>query len=82
MCDAPGMTTAVALSAGASCRATARGAVKVFSPSRIVVGGGDSESHASVAASDRVMVISNPSFGLAQTEDNGSLEFLLDFTRA
>jgi hypothetical protein len=26
--------------------------------------------------------ISNPSFGLAQTEDNGSLEFLLDFAHA
>src|SRR5258708_28980525 len=53
----------VALSAGPGCRATARGAVRVFSPSRIVVGGGDSGGHASVAASDRVMVISNRSFG-------------------
>jgi polyisoprenoid-binding protein YceI len=26
--------------------------------------------------------IANPSFGLAQTEDNGSLEFLLDFAHA
>src|SRR6266849_6435106 len=63
MCAAPGATTVVARSAAPSRRAAARGARSVFSPTKMVVGGGDSANHASVAVSDRVAVISNRSFG-------------------
>ena len=42
---------------------TGRGARSVLSPTRMVVGGGDSANHASFALSDRVAVISNPNVG-------------------
>ena len=59
MCRTPDTTTFTASSAAPSCRATARGASSVFAPTRMVVGGGVSVNHASVAVSDRVAIISS-----------------------
>src|SRR5262249_22768160 len=64
MCAAPGTTMVVAPSAAVpSRRAAARGARSVLSPTRMVVGGGDSANHASFAVLDRAAVISNRSVG-------------------
>src|SRR5262247_1415508 len=48
MCAAPRTTSVAARNAGASCRAVAKGAASVFSPTRIVVRGGDSAKSASL----------------------------------
>src|SRR4029434_2915508 len=53
MCAAPRTTSVAARNAGASCLAVAKGAASVFSPTRIVVGGGDSARSASPVLSDR-----------------------------
>src|SRR5258706_1995746 len=63
MCAAPRTTSVAARNAGASCRAVAKGAASVFSPTRIVVGGGDSAKSASPVLSARAAIISSRIFG-------------------